>query len=278
MGLLVSNHQNQSFILLMNIKMPTVVSREQVPPVRKSHLFSHVLDLNNIQNYLQHTLDRNVTRDITSDITKFRLSAHCLNIERGRYIKPKTPISNRICPHCTLIETEDHIFMKCQRYIQPRNKLYEAFEICITNSYANYASPVQPQKIEVSHFVFIKLSNQPYSTRVQICTSLRSYANKSCPYVPRFDLKFNTRYIVLWNNSMCLNALGDSDPLSLRVMSVRDTSIAGCRVETLIFHSYTSQKSIILIQLDIKTFMIAFQSMNCLVPTKLSHPHTLAAS
>ena len=75
----------------------------------------------------------------------------------------------------------------------------------------------------------------------------RSYANKSCPYVPRFDLKFNTRYIVLWSNSPCLNVLGDSDPLSLRVMCVRDISIAGCGVETFTFHSYKSQKSIIVI-------------------------------
>ena len=56
----------------------------------------------------------------------------------------------------------------------------------------------------------------------------RSYANISYPYIPRFDLKFNTRYIVLWSNSLCLNVLrGDSDPLSLRVMCVRDISICG---------------------------------------------------
>ena len=75
----------------------------------------------------------------------------------------------------------------------------------------------------------------------------RSYANKSCPYVPRFDLKFNTRYIVLWSNSLCLNVLGDSDPLSLRVMCVRDISFAGCGAETFTFHSYKSQKSIMFI-------------------------------
>ena len=54
----------------------------------------------------------------------------------------------------------------------------------------------------------------------------RSYANKSCPYEPRFDLKFNTRFIVLCSKSLCLNVLGDSDTLSLRVMCMRDTSIA----------------------------------------------------
>ena len=49
----------------------------------------------------------------------------------------------------------------------------------------------------------------------------------------RLDLKFNTRYIVLWSNSLCLNVLGDSDPLSLRVMCVRDISIAGWGLERL---------------------------------------------
>ena len=73
----------------------------------------------------------------------------------------------------------------------------------------------------------------------------RSYANKSCSYVPRFDLKFNTRYIVLWSNSLCLNVIGDIDPLftiSLRVMCVRDIFIVGCGFKTFTFHSYKSQK------------------------------------
>ena len=82
---------------------------------------------------------------------------------------------------------------------------------------------------------------------MQICTPLRRAHTSINPYVPRFDLKFNTRYIVLWSNSLCLNVLGDSDPLSLRVMFVRDILISGYGVETFTFHSYKNQKSIILI-------------------------------
>ena len=48
-------------------------------------------------------------------------------------------------------------------------------------------------------------------TRVQICSRCKftpgskfappcSYANKLCPYVPRFNLKFDTMYSVLWRN------------------------------------------------------------------------------
>ena len=51
----------------------------------KLHLFSLVLDLNYIPNYLQHTSDRNLTRDIT----KFRLSAHCLKLREADIPNPK---------------------------------------------------------------------------------------------------------------------------------------------------------------------------------------------
>ena len=38
----------------------------------------------------------------------------------------------------------------------------------------------------------------------------RSYANKLCPYAPKFDLKFKTRYSVLRRNSLRLNVRSDS--------------------------------------------------------------------
>ena len=33
--------------------------------------------------------------------------------------------------------------------------------------------------------------------------ALRSYANKLCPYAPKFDMNFDTRYSVLRRNSLC---------------------------------------------------------------------------
>ena len=35
----------------------------------------------------------------------------------------------------------------------------------------------------------------------------RSYANKLCPYAPRFDKKLNTRYSFLRKNSLCFFVL-----------------------------------------------------------------------
>ena len=79
----------------------------------------------------------------------------------------------------------------------------------------------------------------------------RSYVKKSCPCVPRYDLKFNTRYIVLWSSALCLNVLDDSNPLLLRFMYVMDTSTTGCAAETFTLHSYKSKKSIVLIKSSI---------------------------
>ena len=46
-------------------------------------------------------------------ITKIRSSYHPLEIERGRYTKPKTPCSNRLCSRCKIIEDERHFILDC---------------------------------------------------------------------------------------------------------------------------------------------------------------------
>ena len=56
-------------------------------------------------------------------ITKFRISAHKLLIETGRY--KGIPRTNRICDKCILGEVEDecHFFFKCQKFNCQRNQL-----------------------------------------------------------------------------------------------------------------------------------------------------------
>ena len=46
----------------------------------------------------------------TSIITKFRLSSHKLNIERGRYSRPKVAREERICKFCNEVESESHVY------------------------------------------------------------------------------------------------------------------------------------------------------------------------
>jgi hypothetical protein len=58
-------------------------------------------------------------------LTKFRISAHNLAIETGRYTKPKTPVEQRLCIHCNKreIESEQHFLLVCPLYNTERVEL-----------------------------------------------------------------------------------------------------------------------------------------------------------
>ena len=60
-------------------------------------------------------------------ITKLRVSDHNLNIERGRYTKPKTARELRLCPNCSEIETETHFIIECAKYSRERLELINIF-------------------------------------------------------------------------------------------------------------------------------------------------------
>jgi hypothetical protein len=49
---------------------------------------------------------------IRSIFTKFCISDHSLEIEKGRY--NKTPCEERLCKYCGVIEDEAHFILKCK--------------------------------------------------------------------------------------------------------------------------------------------------------------------
>jgi hypothetical protein len=54
-------------------------------------------------------------------ISKFRLSSHDYAIEKGRHVKPKVPLEQRICSKCgTGLEDELHVLLTCDYYHQER--------------------------------------------------------------------------------------------------------------------------------------------------------------
>ena len=55
-------------------------------------------------------------------ISRWRLSNHQLNIETGRYKKPKTPHQERLCSLCEVLEDEHHVTFVCPRYNEHRVK------------------------------------------------------------------------------------------------------------------------------------------------------------
>ena len=117
-------------------------------------LFSNVLDMKGIPNYLKLFSDKAITREIS----KFRMSAHYLNIERGRYTKSMTPRNDRICPHFTSVETETHFFTECQRSKSLRNKIFESFNINSTCSsiMLHLLNPTNRSETLISLYKFIK--------------------------------------------------------------------------------------------------------------------------
>jgi hypothetical protein len=65
----------------------------------------------------------------------FRISAHYLEIEQGRYIN--IPAEARLCPHCdqNKVENEIHFLLECPKYQNLRNYFYKE---CSENICKNY--------------------------------------------------------------------------------------------------------------------------------------------
>ena len=56
---------------------------------------------------------------------RFRAGSHTLEIERGRYTNPRTPVEKRLCITCGEVEDEKHFLINCKLYHIDRIKLYE---------------------------------------------------------------------------------------------------------------------------------------------------------
>ena len=58
-------------------------------------------------------------------LSRFRMSSHCLQIERGRHQRPKQAIKDRICFKCNVVEDEYHFLLQCQLYMADRQELFD---------------------------------------------------------------------------------------------------------------------------------------------------------
>ena len=75
----------------------------------KLEFFSTILtETKTIPNYLMSDLSKSKK----SILTKFRISSHMLNIERGRYTRPKTARKDRLFNSCN----EKHFLLHCPKY------------------------------------------------------------------------------------------------------------------------------------------------------------------
>ena len=77
-----------------------------------------------VEPYILHTRGNHL---ITS-MARYRMSSHDLNIERGRYNNPITPVNQRICTRCELNEIDDeiHLLLHCSAINNERKILFDS--------------------------------------------------------------------------------------------------------------------------------------------------------
>ena len=58
-------------------------------------------------------------------LSKLRTSSHSLEIERGRYTRPKLNVDQRLCMSCNVVEDEEHFVLHCQDNRVERELLFQ---------------------------------------------------------------------------------------------------------------------------------------------------------
>ena len=118
-----------------------------------------------MENYLKQIPNFKVRQNYT----KFRVSNHSLNIEKGRH--NKIPKELRFCPFCSKqIETEIHFLIQCDSYKEPRQVLFK-----IVNE--NRPSFVYYTTTEKFLFIISEEYAQLTAKFVQNCFSIREFLN-----------------------------------------------------------------------------------------------------
>jgi hypothetical protein len=90
----------------------------------KLNFFSNTYGAFQLQPYLKTGL----TKSITKHLTELRISSHRLKIERGRYTRPKTSRSERLCLVCNTVEDEVHFLLDCKR-VNKREELFASLNL-----------------------------------------------------------------------------------------------------------------------------------------------------
>ena len=87
-------------------------------------------------------------------LTRFRVGAHALAVEVGRYHKPSPlPLGQRLCVFCNMVEDELHFLCICHKYNTLRKQLNED----IVRQFPEYRYLTTEQK-----FIFLMQTPHPY--------------------------------------------------------------------------------------------------------------------
>ena len=70
---------------------------------------------------MEKYLDMVTNKRYHTAITRLRTSSHTLEVERGGYTIPRTPVTDRLCCVCKVVEDEEHFLVSCEQYAELRD-------------------------------------------------------------------------------------------------------------------------------------------------------------
>ena len=132
-------------------------------------------------------------------LSKLRTSSHSLEIERGRYTRPKLNVDQRLCMSCNVVEDEEHFVLHCQDNRVERELLFQKIYMR-DSSFFNLSSFEQ--------FVFLMRCSDP-----QIMAWFGKFIHHS--FLNRSILRYNARtrwgqgVVFLWPFSSLAAVFGD---------------------------------------------------------------------
>ena len=126
--------------------------REEVQNIDKNHI------LRNYKTYksefgMEPYLNLISNLRYRNALTRLRTSSHILEIERGLYTIPKTPVCDRICRTCNVIEDEIHFLLNCVEYVKMRDDFYAK----VKNRYVDFIGLNDNEK-----YSFLMTNAEPY--------------------------------------------------------------------------------------------------------------------
>ena len=131
------HHKNQSYRKLKHPSIHKLVHKNQCEKFHQNAFQKIINPENKLRTYAlfktqvgcEKYLHEIKNTKIRQSLTKFRLSNHCLNIEKGRHTVPKTPKEHRFCPFCpNKVEDEVHFLFDCPTYKVPRGEIITGME------------------------------------------------------------------------------------------------------------------------------------------------------
>lgn len=100
---------------------------------------------------LQSYINEVKNLDHRKALTKLRISAHDLEIEKGRHLN--TPVNDRLCKKCNVIEDEIHLLDKCTKYTSIREKFISS--IAYSGQYTLPSQILQIPKLQTQLAQFV---------------------------------------------------------------------------------------------------------------------------